>query len=69
MDDWVHVIPAEGTVADVAKALLALAESPAHVRTDGNGSEFLVPPYLAELYMTPPKPPAKRRSTKKDGDE
>lgn len=62
--DWVTV-PAgpEGPVA-VARALLALAEDRSHVRTANAGNEFLVPPYLADLYVTPPAP--KRRRTKKE---
>lgn len=69
MDDWVSVAPGtETTIADLARALLALARDPRDVRTDGNGSEFRVPPYLADLYNAPPKLPARRR-TKKEGDE
>ena len=67
-DDWVQVIPSPGDVKNVARELLLLAASPAHVRTDGNGTEFRVPPYLAELYN--PSPAPKRRAPrKKEGDE
>lgn len=55
---WVTVIPGKGRVGEVARELLALADTPTHVRTDGNGSEFLVPPYLADRYLTPPPAPA-----------
>lgn len=65
MDGWVHVIPARGEIAATAAELLALARDPRDVRTDGNGSEFVVPPYLAELYNAPAAAP-KRRRTKKD---
>jgi len=67
-DDWVTVIPGEGQLVETIRQLLALAESPVHVRTDGNGSELRVPPYLADLYNAPPVP--KRRPVKKkEGDE
>jgi hypothetical protein len=67
-DDWIQVIPSPGDVKNVARELLLLATSPAHVRTDGNGSEFRVPPYLAELY-NPPSAPKRRAPRKKEGDE
>jgi hypothetical protein len=65
MDGWVHIMPARGEIASVAAELLALARTPLDVRTDGNGNEFVVPPYLAELYNAPAAAP-KRRRTKKD---
>lgn len=66
--DWTAVIPAPGQIMDVAKALLALADDPRDVRTDGNGSEFRIPPYLADRYNAPA--PRKRVvRTKKEGDE
>lgn len=68
MDDWTTVVPDPGDIVETARQLLALADDPTHVRTDGNGSEFRVPPYLAERYNTPPEPKARRR-TKKEGDE
>lgn len=61
--DWITIHPGAQGAAAVARELLALAESPQHVATDGNGSEFRVPPYLADLYTAPPKP---RRRIKKD---
>lgn len=66
MDGWITVIPGIEGAPETARVLIALAEDPTHVRTGGNGSEFLVPPYLAELYTTPPKP---RRRSKKDEEE
>lgn len=67
--DWVNIVPPPGAdVAETARALLALAHVPTHVRTDGNGNEFRVPQYLADLYINPPKPPARRRK-KEEGDE
>lgn len=65
MDGWVHIMPERGEIASVAAELLALARTPLDVRTDGNGNEFVVPSYLAELY-TAPAPAPKRRRTKKD---
>ena len=65
--DWVAVVPAKGQEERVARELLALAQHPGHVRTQGNGLDFIVPPYLAELYITPPAP--KRRRTKKEEGE
>jgi len=61
-DDWVTVVPAAGEVKEVARALLALAHSPHDVRTAGTGTEFRIPPYLADLYNAPPK----RRRPKKE---
>ena len=68
-DDWVLVLPGPGAVRETARALLALARSPHDVRTDGNGSEFRVPPYLAELYHTPTEAPKPRRRIKKEEGE
>ena len=50
MKEWSVVIPGWGEIGAVARALLDLADDPTHVRTSGNGSEFLVPPYLADRY-------------------
>jgi hypothetical protein len=72
VDDWVTVIPAPSDVADTARALLALADSPHDVRTAAGGTEFRVPPYLADRYTTPDEPaaaPKRRRAKKEDGEE
>ena len=69
MKDWAVVVPAAGEVKATAVALLALADSPADVRTDGNGSEFLVPPYLADRYNESTRPKPRRRAKKEEGDE
>lgn len=66
MDGWVHVIPAREEIKATAVALLALARTPTDVRTDGNGNEFVVPPYLADLYNAPEPAPKARRRMKKD---
>jgi hypothetical protein len=71
-DDWVTVAPDYLALGDTARALLDLARDPRDVRTDGNGSEFRVPPYLADLYNAPvasPAPAPKRRRSPKEGDE
>lgn len=45
------IIPGEGQHAQVARELLALAESPYHVQTNTDaGLAFVVPEYLAEAY-------------------
>ena len=66
--DWTVVVPAPGEVRETAQALLALADSPADVRTDGNGTEFLVPPYLADKFNESlrPSPKPRRRAKKED---
>jgi len=66
MDDWITVVPAQGQVKETARALLDLAHSPDDVRTIRNGSEFTVPPYLAELYNPTTAPTPKRRRSKKE---
>jgi hypothetical protein len=66
--DWATVVPPVAEVKATAQALLALADSPADVRTDGNGSEFLVPPYLADRYNESLRPKPRRRA-KKEEDE
>lgn len=63
---WTVVVPAPGEVRETAQALLALANSPADVRTDGNGTEFLVPPYLADKFNESLRPKPRRRAKKED---
>ena len=65
--DWVSVIPAPDMIRDAAVLLLSLANDPRDVRTDGNGSEFRIPPYLAERYNPAPVP--KRRTKREDGEK
>ncbi|MEW2127105.1 hypothetical protein AB0891_25635 [Streptomyces sp. NPDC007259] len=72
--DWQPIVPGAGEAQEVARLLLALADDPAHVRTQRGGSEFLVPPYLAARFTEPepePKPkttrPRARRSSKESG--
>lgn len=61
--DWVPVIPGTGELKETAKVLLLIANNPALVRTDGNGTEFLVPEWVAEAF-TAPAEPAKKRVTR-----
>lgn len=63
------VVPAREAVKETARALLALACSPHDVRTAGTGSEFLVPPYLADLYAVSVAPKPRRRIKKEEGEE
>ena len=72
MKDWTLISPAPEYVKETASTLLALASSPQDVRTARGGTEFWVPPYLAETYLRPtpePEPVKARRRTKKEGDE
>lgn len=69
-DTWVTVIPDRDRVKETARALLDLAVSPHDVRTTGTGSEFRIPPYLADLYNAPaPEPKPRRRIKKEEGEE
>lgn len=66
-DNWVVIVPGKEGAKVAASLLLELATSPSHVRTEGNGLEFRVPPYLAELYNpTPVSAPTRRRRVKKE---
>jgi hypothetical protein len=67
--DLVSIIPGPGEVKETAKLLLSLADDPAHVRTDGNGSEIRVPGYLADRYTESFKPRAPRRRKKEETEE
>lgn len=67
-DDWIVVEPGAQGLEALRAELTALADHPGHVRTAGGAYEFLVPPYLAERYTTPPAP-KRRRTKKEEGDE
>lgn len=54
--EWVPVIPASGELKETAQMLLAIADDPALVRTDGNGTSFLVPKWVADSFVTPAPP-------------
>lgn len=66
-DDWVTVAPGDQGLGALLSELQALAEHPGHIRTAGSAQEFLVPPYLAALYMPPA--PKRRRIKKEEGEE
>lgn len=65
--DWVLIVPPSGRLPETIRALLAVADSPTHVRTQGN-SDLLVAPYVAERFTTPTPPRRKPRArrTKED---
>lgn len=63
--DWVHVVPGKEGIKITAALLLELADSPQHVRTDGNGTTFRVPQYLADKFNAP-APVKRRRRTQKE---
>ena len=67
--DWVTVVPGREAVKETVRELLALADAPSDVRTQGNGDEFLIPPYLADRYQASLAPAPKRRSRTKKEDE
>lgn len=68
-DDWITVQPGPEGLGALLAELSALAEHPGHIRTAGGAQEFIVPPYLAALYIKPPAPPKKRAPKPKEGDE
>jgi hypothetical protein len=67
--EWSIIVPAPGEIKETARLLLSLADTPADVRTDGNGSEFRVPEYLADRYTASFKPRAPRRRKKEETEE
>ena len=70
--DWVPVIPATGELKETAQMLLAIAEDPALVRTDGNGTSFLVPQWVADSFVTPAPPttsPPRKRAQRAPKNE
>ena len=69
--DWVEVIPGQGALRETAAALLRLAGDPRLVRTESNGTTFLVPPDVAEAFTAPAEPappetPRRRPRAKKE---
>lgn len=68
-DDWINVVPAPGEHKQAAADLLEIADSVHDVRTVGNGTEFLVAPYVGEAYNgTSKRAPRKRRAPAKKTD-
>ena len=61
LKDWVEVIPGTGELKETAQMLLAIAGDPALVRTEGNGTTFLVPTWVADSFVTPAPPPPPRK--------
>lgn len=59
--DWVPVVPGKGELGETARALLAIAGDTSLVRTEGNGTEFLVPSWVAERFTAPEEPQTPRR--------
>ena len=64
------VVPGKGEVRETARLLLSLADHPRDVLTQGNGTRFSVPEYLAARYERAVNPaPKRRRTPKKDEEE
>jgi len=63
-EGWVTVVPEPGKVKEAVTLLLAAAEFPEHVLSQRNGTEFLVPPYVADAYNAPAAAVPKRRARK-----
>lgn len=61
--DWVFVVPAPDAIRDTARLLLDIAQDPTEIRTQGNGTEFIVPSYVADEYharLSGPRPTKRR---------
>lgn len=66
-DGWALIVPeSPDAIADTARRLLQLADSPADVRTQRGGREFLVPVSVADRYN---KPQNRRGRTKKESTD
>lgn len=61
MTDYSIIVPPPGQLKETAKLLLSLADNHTDVMTDGNGTEFRVPAYLAEKYTQTAYAPAPKR--------
>lgn len=67
MEGWAVIVPeSRADAPSVARALLAMADSPAAVMTQRGGAEFLVPEALAERYR---KSLTRRGRTKKESSD
>lgn len=60
--------PGPEGLAALHAELSAFALHPGDIRTAGGAQEFIIPPYLAELYTTP-RAPKRRRTKKEEGEE
>lgn len=72
--DWVEVLPGKGAVKETARALLDIAQDARLVRTESNGTTFLVPAWVAERFTAPAAEPTlpetpKRRSRARKNEE
>lgn len=66
-EGWSVVVPEDAEhVVPTAQALLAMADTPAHVLTQRGGTEFLVPEALAERFR---KSVNRRGRTKKESSD
>lgn len=68
-EGWVPVVPGADELKETAKVLLLIAGDPALVRTDGNGTEFLVPEWVADAFTTPAEPVRRRNSRARKTEE
>lgn len=63
--DWAPIVPGAGELKETAKVLLLIAGDPALVRTDGNGTEFRVPQWVADAFTAPAEPKKQRAPRRK----
>lgn len=61
--NWITVVAPEGRLPETIRELLALADDPSHVRTQGN-RDLIVAPYVADRLNRPKRAP--RKSTRKE---
>ena len=61
--DWTVVVAPDGRLPETIRRLLALADHPTHVRTQGN-SDLLVAPYIIERLNKPKRTP--RRNNQRE---
>lgn len=67
-EGWALVVPeTREQLAATARALLAVAASPADVRTQRGGTEFLVPEAVAERYRKSVNRPRRARGKGTNG--
>lgn len=66
MTDYELVIPAAGEIAATARALLAVADHPNQVLTHRGGTEFSVPPHVAQRWRESLSPKPRGRSKSKE---
>lgn len=64
MNDYETVIPQPGAIAETARQLLAVADTPSQVLTHRGGTEFSVPAHVAQRYRESLAPKPRGRSKK-----